>query len=286
MALIGPQAHNGCLKFCGARRYVRTCADLSGLAVDPSETTELSDALSRDLAAKVREELARRRISRQRLADDAKISISTLEKALSGTRPFTLATIIRLEEALKIKLRPTSVKDNIAIVPAAGAAPVDLGGYSLGAVKWLEGDYLTLRPSFEVKDAVFAYRTKIEWSADKCCLCFHEAERLDAPFSQKGVISIPNKSGQIYLHTNDEGQFRLAILGRPLISGELYGLLTTLRVLRGGQLQPVSTPLALLPIAKQTAQFGRITSADPLYQTYHAHLERAVNDDYIRFVFP
>jgi transcriptional regulator with XRE-family HTH domain len=266
--------------------YVRACADLSGLAVDPAETTELSEAQSRDLAAKVREELARRRISRQRLADDAKISISTLEKALSGTRPFTLATIIRLEEALKIKLRPAAVKDIATAVPTAGAAPVELGGYSLGAVKWLEGDYLTLRPSFEIKDAVFAYRTKIEWSMDRTCLCFHEAERLDAPFSQKGVISIPNKSGQIYLQTSDEGQFRLAILGRPLIGGEMCGILTTLRVGRGGQLQPASTPLVLLPIAKQAVQFGRISPSDPLYQTYRAHLERAVNEDYIRFVLP
>lgn len=255
--------------------------------MDPSETTELSDALSRDLAAKVREELARRRISRQRLADDAKISISTLEKALSGTRPFTLATIIRLEEALQIKLRPaTKEKSSVAASSGVGAAPVELGGYSLGAVKWLEGDYLTLRPSFEIKDTVYAYRTKIAWSEDKNCLCFAEAERLDAPFSQKGVVSIPNKSGQIYLLTSDEGQFRLAILGRPLISGEIYGLLTTLRVMRGGQLQPVSTPLVLLPIAKQDARFGRIAAADPLYESYQAHLQRALAEDYIRFVLP
>ena len=254
--------------------------------MDPSETTELSDALSRDLAAKVREELARRRISRQRLADDAKISISTLEKALSGTRPFTLATIIRLEEALKIKLRPATLKTDSGLAPAAGAAPVDLGGYSIGAVKWLEGDYLTLRPSFELKETVYAYRTKIEWHPDKTCLCFHEAERLDAPFSQKGVVSIPNKSGQIYLLTSDDGQFRLAILGRPLISGEMYGILSTLRVMRGGQLQPVATPLALLPIAKHAAQFGRIASTDPLYATYNAHLQRAVEEDYVRFVLP
>jgi hypothetical protein len=58
--------------------------------LDPTESVELSDAQSRGLAAKVREELARRRISRQRLADEAKISLSTLEKALNGSRPFTL----------------------------------------------------------------------------------------------------------------------------------------------------------------------------------------------------
>jgi transcriptional regulator with XRE-family HTH domain len=61
---------------------------------------DLSTELSQAIAARVREELARRRLSRQALADLARISISTLEKALAGRRPFTLATTIRLEEAL------------------------------------------------------------------------------------------------------------------------------------------------------------------------------------------
>ena len=51
----------------------------------------LSDEHSRQVADQIREELARRRMSRKGLADQAKISISTLEKALSGRRPFTLA---------------------------------------------------------------------------------------------------------------------------------------------------------------------------------------------------
>src|SRR6187431_3722810 len=56
-------------------------------------------------AAIVLEELARRRLSRQQLAEMARISLSTLEKALSGRRPFTLATLVRLEQALGISLR-------------------------------------------------------------------------------------------------------------------------------------------------------------------------------------
>ncbi|MEW6435563.1 MAG: helix-turn-helix transcriptional regulator [Pseudomonadota bacterium] len=250
--------------------------------MDPTESVELSDAQSRGLAAKVREELARRRISRQRLADEAKISLSTLEKALNGSRPFTLATIIRLEEALHLKLYSTADQPETV----AGSAPVELGGYSRGAVKWLEGDYLTLRPSFEVGEAVYAYRTKISWSTDANCLCFQESERLDSPFSQKGVISVPNKSGQIYLHTSDEGQFRLAILGRPLISGEMYGVLATLRAGRGGQLQPVSTPLALLPLTQEISRFGRVMPGDPFYELFGGHLNRVVDDDHARLILP
>ena len=44
---------------------------------------QFSEEQSRQIAAMIREELARRRISRQHLADEAKLSISTLEKALS-----------------------------------------------------------------------------------------------------------------------------------------------------------------------------------------------------------
>jgi len=85
--------------------------------------TKLSDEQSRLIAALIREELARRRISRQLLADRAKISISTLEKALSGRRPFTLATTIRLEEALGVPLR----HNHAPPPPAEGVAPDESG---------------------------------------------------------------------------------------------------------------------------------------------------------------
>lgn len=297
--MIGLAAHRACLKSREAAGYVWICAVLSGRLLrqiftadsrgtdlDTLENNELSEALSRDLAAKVREELARRRMSRQRLADQAKISISTLEKALSGSRPFTLATIIRLEEALHMKLREAAAPGKATATLAAESAPLELGGYSAAAVKWLEGDYLTLRPSFDLKDAIYAYRINIAWSADDKCLRFQESERLDAPFSQAGTISVPNKSGQIYLHTNDQGQFRLAILGRPRISGEMYGILTTLRVSQGGQLQPVAAPLVLLPLTRQTPLFGRIAPSDPNYRSFREHLDRAIREDYVRLILP
>src|SRR5438094_5175274 len=117
---------------------VRKCDDLSGrgltlMTVMNDDPSQLSDDQSRAVAALIREELARRRISRQRLADQAKISISTLEKALAGRRPFTLATTIRLEEALGVALRkPNShAQTVIQTAPAHGAlAPSDLGSYS------------------------------------------------------------------------------------------------------------------------------------------------------------
>jgi len=260
---------------------VWVCADLSGAGMGSAEQRELSEGENRDVSARVREQLARRRISRQRLADEAKISISTLEKALNGSRPFTLATLVRLEAALGIALRPAGTDAN-----AGGALPSasnELGGYSRAAVRWLEGDYLTLRPSFEVDGVLYAYRTEIFWESTH--LAFREAERLDAPYSQKGVVSVPNKSGHIYLHTNEHGQMRLAILGRPLVTGEMYGLLTTLLAGPGSQLLPVSVPLALIPrTSAPDASFGRISEADANFKSYRDHLDRVLARGFARLI--
>ncbi len=244
------------------------------------ELQEFSEAQSHAIALIVREQLARRRMSRQRLADEAKISVSTLEKALNGSRFFTLATIVRLEQVLGVSLRPTTRPDNRTDQDTL--APAELGAYSRKAVRALEGGYLTLRPSFEVKDAVYAYRTDIFWDTEGAKLAFAESERLDAANAQKGIVSVPVPSGHIYLSTNELGQMRLAILGRQLRTGEMYGLLTTLLSGSGPQLQPVAAPLALIPLPAGAA-FGRITAAHPSYPAYVQHLARVLESGFARF---
>ncbi|WP_443747174.1 helix-turn-helix domain-containing protein [Asticcacaulis solisilvae] len=248
------------------------------------KSADLSPEVSAAIAVRVREELARRRLSRQGLADLARISLSTLEKALNGSRPFTLATVVRLESALDQRLRGDDADAHPA-APAPSLA-VSLGAYTSEAVKWLEGDYLTLRPSFEIADAIFAYRTLITWDGPQGCLAFREAERQDAPFSQRGVVSVPNKSGHVYLHTNTDGQLRLAILGRPLIGGEMYGLLATLHAGMGTQLMPVSVPIALIPVASTPGVFGRILPGDGAYDAYRAHLGRITERGFAKFPMP
>jgi DNA-binding phage protein len=204
-------------------------------------------AQSHAVAAKVREELARRRRSRQWLADEAKISISTLEKALSGRRPFTLGTVVRLEEALGLVLRNGN-HSAPAAVPEPGLAPEELGAYSRPAVRWLEGHYLTLRPSVDEPGAVYAYRTVISWDESRNLLQFAEAARLDSDFTQKGVVSFPHLSGHIYLVTSWAGQYRMILLGRPTIHGDMNGVLTTLIVGSGSQLIPAASPITFVPI--------------------------------------
>jgi transcriptional regulator with XRE-family HTH domain len=249
----------------------------------PVSDSNLSDMQSRLIADQIREELARRRISRKGLADLAKISISTLEKTLSGSRPLTLATAIRLEQALGISLR-----DRPAASPGLpGLAPDELGNYARPAVSWIEGAYLTLRPSFSVPAAVYAYRIEISWSEQSSSLVFCESERLDAAFTQAGTVSVPNQSGHIYLVTNRHGQYRLMVVSRPTISGEMYGILTTLRVGRGSQLMPVSAPVAMVPTAAvKDVRFGQIRAEDGCYTQYREYLRRTVEEQFAEFLPP
>ena len=197
------------------------------------------------IGLRLREEIARRRMSRQTLAERARLSLSTLEKALAGRRRFTLATIVRLEEALGASLRDL---DEPTIAPAPMLAPAEMGSYSRPAVEWIEGDYLTLRPSFGTPDAIYAYCTQISWSERKGHLVFTESDRVDEGFEQAGFVSMPHLSGHAYLMTGTAGQYRMIVLGRATHEGRMYGLLTTLQVGVGSQLVPVTSPIAFVPV--------------------------------------
>ena len=245
---------------------------------DQTLSAEENDAV----ADVVREALARRRITRQYLADQAKISLSTLEKALSGQRPFTLASIVRLEAALGITLRHATPAKLAAAARLSGIAPEDLGSYARRAVSWIEGDYVTVRPSFSNPDAVYAYRTAIAWQEEKSHLVFRESERVDAAFTQDGSVSIPHQSGYIYLITNKQGQYRFVIVSRPTIAGEMFGILTTLQSGRGMNLMPVSTPIIYVPVKTMGSDpvFGRIEKGHQAYGKYKSFIARALEEPF------
>ena len=230
------------------------------------------------IALRVREELARRRLSRQWLADASRVSLSTLEKALSGRRPFTLATVVRLEDALGTSLR--------GVPEAAGHmfAPESMGAYARPGVQWLEGSYLTLRPSFSDPGAIFAYLTAIAWDDAKGHLLFSEAGRLDSHYEQKGFVSFPHLSGSIYLVTISDGQYRLALLNRPAGGGTISGILVTLAAGQGAQLIPAAVPIALVPIAgRPEPEVGVVRNGDPAYDEYRACVDRVTNSGFALF---
>lgn len=260
-------------KYANVRRVGATEEKLLG-----SQTDEESNAT----ALRIREELARRRLSRQWLADEARVSLSTLEKALSGQRPFTLATVVRLEGALGVALRgkaPEGVAESSSTL-----ASEEMGAYSRAAVRWLEGEYLTLRRSFSEPGAIYSYRTLIAWDEETHCLAFHESSRLDRGFEQHGFVSFPHLSGHIYLVTNVEGQYRIAILGRPTPQGALNGVLTTLAAGAGAQLTPTATPIALLPISRrEESEFGLIRPGDRCHDEYAEHVAAVTARGYALF---
>lgn len=245
---------------------------------DQTLSAEENDAV----ADMVREALARRRITRQYLADQAKISLSTLEKALSGQRPFTLASIVRLEAALGITLRRATPAKLAAAARHSGIAPEDLGSYARPAVSWIEGDYVTVRPSFSNPESIYTYLTCISWSEERAHLIFKESERIDAAFTQAGNVSIPHQSGYIYLITSKSGQYRFIIVSRPTIAGEMFGILTTLQSGRGMSLMPVATPIILVPAKSLggSPAYGRVEKGHPAYAKYKAYVTRALEEPF------
>ena len=241
---------------------------------------EFDDAV---VAVRLREEIARQRISRAGLAEAARLSISTLEKALSGRRRFTLATIVRLEEALGASLRGSPVADPVAPEPNPMLAPAEMGSYARPAVRWIEGEYLTLRASFGEEGAVYAYRTEIRWDDAKGHLVFAESDRLDATFEQGGFVSMPNLSGHTYLMTSAAGQYRMIMLGRATREQRMFGLLSTLQVGKGSQLVPVSCPIAFVPLEQvDEADFGLVREGHPRLSEYRKVLNSAICDDFCR----
>jgi transcriptional regulator with XRE-family HTH domain len=275
---------DGFVRFCAGLCVCYNDGNEAGVMM-PTPDKQLSAEQSRQIAETIPEEIARRRISRQTLAEQAKLSLSTLEKVLGGRRSFTLATTVRLEQALGVSLRKGIDAQPAAAQINGDIAPDGLGAYSRRAVMWLEGIYITLRPSFGDKEAIYAYRTEIAWDDAASLLAFREGERLDAAYTQYGEVAVPNQSGHIYLVTNRHGQHRLITVSRPRISGEMYGIIATLLAGRGSLLTPIAAPIALLPIASvANPSVGRISSGDANYAIYREHLRRTIDEPFAMFL--
>jgi hypothetical protein len=96
---------------------------------------------------------------------------------------------------------------------------------------------------------------------------------------------VPNQSGHIYLVTNRHGQYRLITLARPAISGEMYGIITTLLAGRGALLTPIAAPIAYLPIKMVASPtFGRVAADDANYAQYREHLRKTTEEPFAMFL--
>jgi len=262
---------------CG---FVRLCPGWALAGATRMQDGELHESENAAIAAALREELARRRISRQALADMARISLSTLEKALSGSRPFSLATVVRIEDVLGTSLRSESGHAPMTSL----LAPAHMGSYARPAVHWIEGAYLTLRPAFSEAGAIYAYLTRIVWNEAEGHLDFAESERSDSVFTQAGFVSMPNLSGHTYLVTSEEGQYRMIMLGRSTRERRMFGILSTLQVGSGSQLLPVACPIALAPLEQfEQPHFGVLHPGAEDFAAYRDVLECATQGGFCRW---
>ena len=96
---------------------------------------------------------------------------------------------------------------------------------------------------------------------------------------------MPIQSGFVYFITNRNGQYRLVILSRPTISGEMHGIMTTLMSGRGSQLTPVAVPVVLVPPkALGEVRFGQIPPSDACHAVYRRYLRRTIEEPFALFL--
>jgi transcriptional regulator with XRE-family HTH domain len=223
-------------------------------------------------AVAIKQELARRRMSRAALAAEAKVSLSALEKGLSGQRKFSDATLVRLEQALGLSFRAAK----------SMSAPDWLGGYARPAVTWLENNYLTIRPSSKRPKDLYAYVTDVTWNEECGHLVFKELARLDKAYAQWGDVAVPHQTGHIYFTTNRHGQHRLMVMKRQARTGELFGLLLTLQQERGAHLMPVSMPVVMVPVKTLNDRYilGNITEDSKAHENYSARLAMVLQEGF------
>jgi hypothetical protein len=169
-------------------------------------------------------------------------------------------------------------------LPPCSDAAQNLGGYRRENVKALEGRYLCLRPAFSVRNVIAAYVVTLHWEASESCLIFEEQGRVDARYTQRGRVYIPDGKPYMSLLTVEGGAIRLIMISRPDGGGSARGLITTLSNPGGVQFTPVSAPLVMKRLASETdtPQLGFIKSETEDYASYSRELE-AVTPDYAYF---
>jgi hypothetical protein len=152
----------------------------------------------------------------------------------------------------------------------------DLGSYSRASVEALEGRYVCFRPAFSSADVINAYVMAVHWNEAESCLMFEECERVDAGYTQKGRVYIPDGRPFMSLVTVEKGAIRLIMVSRPEGNELARGLITTLSSLAGVHFMPASAPIVLRRVVDQTPQLGFIQPGAPGYEDYRRELEMVI----------
>jgi hypothetical protein len=200
---------------------------------------------------------------------------------------FRKSELVRKDVAVRVANTPFSILPefrSLATIGEIGAAPrsdapQSLGGYTHANVAGLEGKYLCLRPAFSSAGVISAYLVTIRWEDAESCLIFEEQGRVDATYTQRGRIYVPDGKPYMSLVTTERGAVRVIMVSRPVGLTSARGLIITLSNPGGMQFTPVGAPIVLKPIADAPPQLGFIRADSPSYISYLQELE-AVTPDY------
>lgn len=241
-----------------------------------SEVAELSEAERALVARQIQREIDRRQLSRYQLAERAKLSLSTVEKALIGQ--FSERTLVRIETAIDKKFITTAEAS-----PTGGViAPEEMGAYTKKSVRNYIAEYQCIRPAFERPDMIYTYLMDISWDDEAGCLRFSEKKRADPTHTQSGFVYIPQSSPYISLVTISAGWVRHVIASQLDGQGIMRGLVQTLFNPRGNMFMPVNSPIVLRKTGGSALPVGRFDSKSANYGQLRDLLDETFSQDFAK----
>ncbi len=141
--------------------------------------------------------MQREHLSQKQLADRAKLSPSTVYRALQGD--FSDKTLKSIEKALNLQLsQEKTVSEKFS--------DKEYGAYSREVYAHYEGLYKCIRPLFTKEDHVIVYYMRTYWSEEEGCFLFSE---INDNYAHSGKIFIPPNVPFLHFLTSETGSLRL-----------------------------------------------------------------------------
>ena len=219
------------------------------------------------VVARIREELARRPMSREQLAHRASVSKSTVDKLMTGA--YSPKTVAKIEEALGVPLQRLQVVSDVA--------PDWLGGYARSDVEIYLGDYELIRPDTTMPGRrINIYAMAMDWDegGSRLRMIHHGIER--SRYRQFGVISVPEGQPYIFVVSSDGGWHQSCILERISFTRDMSGLMFGLNMVsRANLYRPVVVPMALVGYEGERRATRAVTQSDEEFAALSARLEIA-----------
>jgi transcriptional regulator with XRE-family HTH domain len=167
------------------------------------------------IADSIERYLVENRLSRGQFAAKIGISESLLNKVISGQRIASPRTLLKI-----------SAKTGMQLGTIERKFQFDLNDYQQNDVKYLEGSFQTIRPSFNMHGHIHCFETLVQWDAAANCLIFCEIGNKQSP-QNMGYVSVSGSQKIIYFICVQKGNFRVAALSDAYEPGLFYGGLLT-----------------------------------------------------------